>query len=46
VEKALPVRLDHGLEMLSSLSATESQQLTKLLRKVLSHLEEPREIDR
>jgi len=46
VEKALPVRLEHGLEMLSQLSATESQQLTKLLRKVLSHLEELDENDR
>ncbi|MBS2034066.1 MarR family transcriptional regulator [bacterium] len=40
VERALPVRLGHGVEMLGHLSANEVQQLTKLLRKVLVNLEE------
>jgi len=46
VDRALPVRLEHGLEMLSHLSASENQQLTKLLRKVLVHMEEMEEADR
>lgn len=43
VDRALPVRLEHGTQMLSCLSASESQQLTKLLRKVLLNLEEAEE---
>ena len=39
VDQALPVRLAHGAHMLSHLTANESQQLNKLLRKVLTQLE-------